>query len=550
MRKRPVIVVVLLVPVLLLIIAYGILPRLAAGQICQLLVKLGYDDPVVERVSVGLHELQAGPISCREPEPLAVASVAATYDPVQLLTHHQLKRVRVAGARVSVPASGVHARSVVGFDPEALPFARLSFADSMLIFDRDVRVDVHRGEIMPHDGDVHLAASLSVIDGPAQVEGRYGADGQLGASIEGREVGFLNALLETADRIYPRLHDMRVTRCGYYRLSWDGRGATGRLKAETRGTALSVSLGHHSKKAAVFEWEAMAIDAACSIGAPPGVHGMLDVSNLVVDASSFSLGGMSGRVPIGVAPEDRNTSVGELRIDAIALGHLVMTGAVVRCGLGMDGTLHVSEVTAHCLGGVVRSLNLDIALDAVALDILVHMLDLELGEVLALVAPERMAGHGALSGHWNLRVQMKPEWRLRFGSGYLDSGDELGWFRVKGPVNLADVLGERAGASSSPGLHERIAAAIGNFRYRDLSVVMSEDSGGELLARVHTSGRGPARDKAEPITFGGLTFNLRGLDDLFRLVIAPRRDQRPADGGETAPHQEAGPVNRAIDQFF
>ncbi len=280
----------------------------------------------------------------------------------------------------------------------------------------------------------------------------------------------------------------------------------------------------------------------------------------------FTVTGLNGPLALrsgaaGYTPGEQRLTIGELRV-----GTLLLTRGELLFHVRLDRSVEVHSLAFDWGGG--RLVARDVLLSAArpTIDVRLDVEHVDLGQVLALVAAGRASGAGKLSGTLALAISRAPSPALVFGSGQLAADPGGGWFQIPDPSDTATLIGVKTAAgrlalAADQQLSERITRAFRDFAFDDLSIEFKPETG-KLLTCVKTRGRGP-RDN-QPLTFGGLTFNIRGLDTLLNVLILRTQQvkarlhdnlQRQVDAVTTpaasrTPPADAQAVQRAIDNFF
>jgi hypothetical protein len=159
----------------------------------------------------------------------------------------------------------------------------------------------------------------------------------------------------------------------------------------------------------------------------------------------------------------------------------------------------------------------------------------DLSQVAAVFAPEQIEASGLLSG----RVPMVLTWdpadvtdvRLSLGRGRLAAdpvvpGDLSGRLRFRRREDVVALIGAQA-RQLGP-LQEQVIDTVRDFVFDRLTLGLEPDAEGRAVVRINASGRGRSGDP--PLPIGGLTVNLRGVEDAFRhwMRFGPRAPA-PAD---------------------
>jgi hypothetical protein len=116
--------------------------------------------------------------------------------------------------------------------------------------------------------------------------------------------------------------------------------------------------------------------------------------------------------------------------------------------------------------------------------------ELDLAELLALVALEGLGGTGRIGGELRL---VRRDGRIRVEDGVLRAGAEGGTIRYRPSASA------RALAASRPDDLGLALAAFSNFRYERLEARLDGDLGGELRVGLHVRGANPELEGGRPI---------------------------------------------------
>lgn len=219
-----------------------------------------------------------------------------------------------------------------------------------------------------------------------------------------------------------------------------------------------------------------------------------------------------------------------LRAGLVRFGALRLRDAAVRFR-GTTNGVYIEDATCGWAGGTIRLADSGIDFSAGNVNLRLEVDQVELGQALDFMVSGRASGDGKVSGYWNLTPVWLPEVDLRFGDGVLESVSGEGWFRIEsedGAAELKTVKAENVPAAGSrEELMDKIQRALTDFEFTKLRIEFKRlaDASG-ISTHVYLQGKGPRGDR--PLSFGGLTFNINGLDNLLRHLILRTHEAKEA----------------------
>ncbi len=151
----------------------------------------------------------------------------------------------------------------------------------------------------------------------------------------------------------------------------------------------------------------------------------------------------------------------------------------------------------------------------------VFMEDVDIRDLLGLVAEKSVEGQGLLYGRLPVTIRPTPGEKplISPGSGFLYSRPGVGWFQVLDRSTLDKLSSEELGVGDQ--VRQRIVRALTNFEYETLRLEFLHQPGEEgLLLQVEIAGHG--RDDPQLLQIRRLTFNIRGVEKLLDLALRVR----------------------------
>lgn len=179
-------------------------------------------------------------------------------------------------------------------------------------------------------------------------------------------------------------------------------------------------------------------------------------------------------------------------------------------------------------GGRVRVEAFDLDPDDLDLSLALTLRGLSAGPVMALLSRGRAAATGRLDGSLQVRVVSRDRPRLILGDGELHAR-EPGRLRVRHRATIEALLGRAGGSEYGTVVRKRVAAALDDFRYSHLSLLLRGQPGSARL-RIQGTGHDVPQDLDLTLNVGGLQ---RLADQAFRLwprthlQLSARRPRSP-----------------------
>ncbi len=211
----------------------------------------------------------------------------------------------------------------------------------------------------------------------------------------------------------------------------------------------------------------------------------------------------------------------DLTAGALYIGDVVLGPGEAAFTRAADGAVHVREAAFDWADGRLRVEDVAVPARAGGVRVRVQVDDVRLGQVLELLSGGRVQGEGRLSGWWTLTFAWAPEADIDFGPGRLAARPAQGWFGVRDPAALGAALSLPEAEGARGEILQKTKQALGDFAFDALEVEFSREPDGGYLTRIQTRGHGPRGE--EPMEFGGVTFNIRDLDDLLRPMLLHSR---------------------------
>lgn len=554
------------VAALLVAMALAVLPRALERMIASRLCELGFESPSVEVRSLSPRRLSMVDLTTAGARRISARSVDITYTLRQLM-HGRVDTVRVQDLSVRVPAVKNRLPFFTEKEGEVpLPFRRIELGEA------NVTVD-GLGQIQLREGVVENG--LGSVLCPARKTG-----GDTNGSLE----CMLRDLTLTTETSFTSASHLPSVTAGLWRDAggWRFRGQIGMVD----GVALDIAGGWPADGSPAVErmatvgsrimdrteagrrysflrgWEISGSpslsrgQAAFEAGGPlVFVDLLLDNVTLSSREWDFVVSEIDGALVWRSDADSPDADVQVLTIGELRAGGVRLSEGHVRFAIGSDGNVAFRDVVFRWGGGRVGARDFLLSPRGGVLRFVLDIDNVDLGDILALTVPGRASGEGRLSGRWALTVRWQPEPSVEFGEGRLVADPSGGWFRIENPEDASTLVKTKVrGAGGIDGeMSDRITRAIHDFEYDELEIRFTETAG-RLATKVHAKGRGPRGGKS--LEFGGLTFNVTGLDDLLRLLIVRSRQSReqldaslPAAGTGRQTEPEAA-VQQAIETFF
>jgi hypothetical protein len=248
----------------------------------------------------------------------------------------------------------------------------------------------------------------------------------------------------------------------------------------------------------------------------------LKVNAKDVTLAEASLGATATGVSADVLFEGPNAATRPtqvVRFDKLSAPKLELTDGVVRFGLAPDGTLRIDEARAKFLGGVVSALDVPVKSDQ-SIPLTLVAADVELRDLLALLAPGKATGEGKVNGRLPMIVETDGSVRLGAWAAEATAGGTL---RVLDEQALKQIAGSATANVEDRSLQEQvrqnIVEALKDFQYDSLVAQPKHVPDRGVVANVRIQGKG--RTGAQQ----ALDYDLRvtGLEDLLRSAIGVHR---------------------------
>ena len=231
--------------------------------------------------------------------------------------------------------------------------------------------------------------------------------------------------------------------------------------------------------------------------------------------------GVSAEVAMDIQGPATTRPLQVVRAEKLSASKVELTDAVVRFELGADGTLDVHEARADVLGGVLSAQGVRVT-PRQPIPVTLALADIELGELLKLLAQGKVTGEGKVNGRLPLLVA--PDWSVQLAEGAAEARAG-GRLSVTDTAALETIASAAAGGGKGPAaapqaqVRENVVSALKDFQYESLTAQLKHDPQHGLVAYVRMSGKG--RTGAQQ----ALEYDLRvtGLDDLLRSAVGVHR---------------------------
>jgi hypothetical protein len=218
------------------------------------------------------------------------------------------------------------------------------------------------------------------------------------------------------------------------------------------------------------------------------------------------------------APATQPTQV--IRFDKLTASKLDLTDGIVRFNVTPDGSVHVQEARANLLGGVVSALDVPVE-PGKPIPLTLVAANVELGELLKLLAQGKAAGEGKVNGRLPLIIA---DGGVQLGEGAVEASAG-GRLSITDTDTLQSMAGnaaagaKRGSASPQEQVRQNIVDALKDFEYESLVAQLKHDPEKGLTANVRMKGKGRTGAKQ------ALDYDLRvtGLDVLLRSALGLHR---------------------------
>ncbi|MEO6436153.1 MAG: YdbH domain-containing protein [Tepidisphaeraceae bacterium] len=233
----------------------------------------------------------------------------------------------------------------------------------------------------------------------------------------------------------------------------------------------------------------------------------LDVKDVsLASDQGFSAEGVAGEIVLSRLTPPQTLPSQLLRAAKVKIGDVEFTNGELEFEVIDGRTMLVRETRWDWLGGQALAQNVRVS-SGRPLHATLSLRNVELKQLLASFAGDKLEGEGKLSGELPITVQ---DGKVNIGNGQLTSL-QGGQLRMKDRETIDKVV-QQVGAAEQ--VKENVTEALQDFEYNRMSARFSDEPDG-LLTRLQFGGRGRTGDKQV------MTFDLRitGVQDLINLSL-------------------------------
>jgi len=209
-----------------------------------------------------------------------------------------------------------------------------------------------------------------------------------------------------------------------------------------------------------------------------------------------------------------------VKVASARMGKLEVRDGLVDFRIDGPKEIFIEQTRWGWAGGWLSTHALRIDPTAPNYDLTVFGEGLDLKQLLDLIPGRRATGEGSLYGRLSVSIRWP---QIHFGSGFLYATPGRGTVQLADAEILDGILARDPRFSSDPlrvELRKKIVDALRDFEYTVFKVDFAPKDD-PSLARVHLAGKGRQGVAAVPI--GGLTLNLRGVDEALNAGIIVKR---------------------------
>ncbi|MEX0653198.1 MAG: YdbH domain-containing protein [Phycisphaeraceae bacterium] len=479
------------------------LPWLAQRQVRAALAEAGFDQATFTLDAATWRELRLSGLQLDPAGRATAGEVVARYQPAELLRHGRLRSLILRQVAWQVDLDDPHALAPFDqlaegdpFDPARFPAAFVAVRDSeVTLHERGRTWAVPIMLTLTHHADRLRVRGLAepmkpgsrspLLEQPIALDGTW----HRRAGRRGGEVGFRLTGLPLRDG--EPLADVLA--------EYAGSRVTG-----AAGVAVRVALGPS--------------------GFEPHVTVALHDAEVTVGDGLLRFTGVQARFAFDRLAPLRSEGGQQLTWQTLEAGDFDFANGLVAFTIEQPDAILVERLQVHTGdGGQFQAHSFRIDPQAVDTRVDLFIEHVELERWLALVSFDRMQGQGRLSGRLPLRIRTQPSLRVGVGQGYLQA-EPGGVVRLLDAAAAQDVLSEHGGPGGSMDLpaqiQDRVVEALRDFQFDALRFdFLEDDVTDQPYMRVYTKGRGRSGDRQE---IGGLTVNVRNMDDLLNLAVATK----------------------------
>jgi hypothetical protein len=415
---------------------------------------------------------------------------------------------------VLLPASGSGGPK----SPLDLPFDRLDLESSVLTLrlpTRNVRVPVQGSLVSQGGGRYAVALDLTADVNPIRINGTIGpASGDVDLAVTGATLD-ASLLAAIASAVVPQ---SPLSAAGSISADARIRSSNGQGDATLNIRPDAVSLSIAPTDPHGTSTNVQGIGGVISVGASM-VGGTLGSGSVTLQNATFNSAsaGISAAAINGTIGFSDMANLVTQPSQKIVAGTLAIGKAQFANGATTFDAAGPNSVTIHrtqwsWLGGTVSAVDVRINPLQLKVDGTVQLAAVDLGQLLAYLAPDEASGEGKISGKLPITFDGR---NLEFGRGLLQAAPG-GRIQVKDLQAMSAALDQSVQAE----IKRRVLQALADFDYDVLRADLKSDSTG-LLADVRLAGRGHSGERTPLDT----EIRIHGLDDLLKLYLGYERRQ-------------------------
>jgi hypothetical protein len=426
----------------------------------------------------------------------------------------KIDTLRLAGVRYNVRSGSDSALKGVGDSKVGpardLPIRQLDVLDSTLVLDGAHPVEVPLQGSMERKGNSY---ELTITAGEGSAVSLFGTlgrtlrDGSLSANIHALSG-------ELASRIARSLlGDNGVSVAGSMNgtvaATWqnDAAGIAGKIELSGGGGGPNEASGDKLRLTeGVFIGEAR-------IGPATRPSGSVNVASADLSTSWLTAKGVSGKLEFPPTTQPQKLTASQVKI-----GQMELNDGNVDFAMKDSGDISITQTRWNWLGGELSASDFAIPRDG-PLSVTVQLREVELGELLKLLAEQKASGQGKLTGELPVTVHGS---KVTFGNGRITALDR-GSLQIKDAAAVAPAA-EAAAQSvatsplSADQIKRDVIEALSDFQFDRLTGKLVNTPEG-LSAFVRMSGRG-RKGAQQALDY---EWRVHGLDQVLRFYLGLRQ---------------------------
>jgi hypothetical protein len=242
----------------------------------------------------------------------------------------------------------------------------------------------------------------------------------------------------------------------------------------------------------------------------------LTVAGLDFATSNVSAQGLAGTIKLVDLFPPKSEPLQHFTANKLAIGGVELTDGEAQLTIDMSsGGIFVGRTRWQWLGGRVAASDVQVSREG-PIKMVLHARDVDLHQLLALMAKGKASGTGKISGDIPITIDTSGA-DVEFGSATLSAAPG-GEVQIKDAEAIAPTAEAAAQSAKSPSqsaeIKRNITDALSDFQYEQLSAQLKNESGG-LMADIHMVGHGRGGAKQ------GIDYNLRvhGVDKALKTYL-------------------------------